>query len=414
MKNLLNIEFTVNNGDWHQNPCLQNLDLGIDVNLITCMQESYQKGSTKNNLFKITDEEYTPVDKDKLYFLPAVSVPRIKLKDLATQRGIKTTRDITAANAIFASNRTIDKITDYNWYYVYSTANFKLFFEAAREYIEVQDVASIETALEFYTEDIILTQHTGSRVMCSNASPHQLLEPDEGTLRFLYFKDEYTDLAEHVLKGGLCNIYDESEILKHVNGSDCITIDVNMYKNLSEMFDSDDTDNHTLAMEIMANCNYIDSLLFLEMLFMDYSSVMSYRESKNHVNFKGLLSYLDKRSTNMSTNIDEAMNSLREKGKMTKDNVQTLLMHQCGKNLSISGSYNYFSIKSISLKEEYLQEMGEDLDFKIQPDFTPDVQEEVIEEIVEEFTEDEVVEQLYGVDNTAGLSNEPQTTEYDL
>jgi len=413
MKNLLNIDFTVNNSDWYSDSDLENLDLSIDIDLISLIQYNNTIDTFKK-LCSITDQEYIPTDKDKLYFLPGVSVPRIKLKDLATQRGIKTTRDITTANAIFASNRSLDKITDYKWYYAFSTADFKLFFEAAKEYIEVQDVESISTALEFYTEDIILTDHLGTRIMCDDGSPHQLDKPTNGSTRFTYFKNDYADLGKLLLNGGLCNIYDETEILKHVNGDDCVTIDLDMYKNLSEMFDSDDTDNHTLAMEIMANCNYTDSLLFLEMLFMDYSSIMSYRESKGHVNFKGLLSYLDKRSTNMSTNIDEAMNSLREKGKMTKDNVQTLLMHQCGKNLSISGSYNYFSIKSISLKEEYLQEMGEDLDFKIQPDFTPDVQEEVIEEIVEEFTEDEVVEQLYGVDNTAGLSNEPQTTEYDL
>ena len=404
MKNLLKIEFTVNNREWHQNQCLENLDLGINVNLIMCMDDSYQRETTKNNLFKITDEEYTPVDKDKLFFLPAVSVPRIKLKDLATKRGIKTTRDITTANAIFASNRTVHKLTDYNWYNVYSTADFKLFFEATKEYIEVQDIASIETALEFYTEDIILTGHLGNKVMCSNASPHQLIEPSEGTIRFLYFKDDYFDLAECLLKGGLCNIYDESEILKHVNGSDCVTIDVDMYKNLSEMFDSDDTDNHTLAMEIMANCNYTDSLLFLEMLFMDYGNTMYYRDSRNHVNFKGLLSYLDKDSRNMSTNIDEAMKSLREKGKMTKENVQTLLMHQCGKTLSIYGSHEYFSIKSISLKPEYLEEIGDDLDFKIQPDFTPAIQEEEIKEA----TEDEASEQLHGVDNTGGLEYEAE------
>ena len=45
--------------------------------------------------FNINQNGYTPMKGDKLYFLPGVNIPRIKLKDLATKFGIRTVRDVS-------------------------------------------------------------------------------------------------------------------------------------------------------------------------------------------------------------------------------------------------------------------------------------------------------------------------------
>jgi hypothetical protein len=49
-----------------------------------------------------------------------------------------------------------------------------------------------------------------------------------------------------------------------------------------------------LAMEIMANSKYVESLIYLELLFYRYAGRISDRHTKNHVNFKSLLGYLGK------------------------------------------------------------------------------------------------------------------------
>jgi hypothetical protein len=79
--------------------------------------------------FNIVKNEYTPMKGDKLYFLPGVNIPRIKLKDLATKFGIRTIRDINEATIIFGSSKTKDKMTGSSWKYKIPTTLVQLFFE---------------------------------------------------------------------------------------------------------------------------------------------------------------------------------------------------------------------------------------------------------------------------------------------
>ena len=59
-----------------------------------------------SDAFNIVKNEYIPMKGDKLYFLPGVNIPRIKLKDLATKFGIRTVRDVNEATIIFGSSKT--------------------------------------------------------------------------------------------------------------------------------------------------------------------------------------------------------------------------------------------------------------------------------------------------------------------
>ncbi len=59
--------------------------------------------------FNINQNGYTPMKGDKLYFLPGVNIPRIKLKDLATKFGIRTVRDVSEATILFGS-KTLGEI----------------------------------------------------------------------------------------------------------------------------------------------------------------------------------------------------------------------------------------------------------------------------------------------------------------
>ena len=143
-------------------------------------------------------------------------------------------------------------------------------------------------------------------------------------------------------------------------------------------------------MEIMANCNYKKSLLHIELLFMDYSQTMINTGKKNHVNFKSLCSYLSKDSTYLSTSLDDVMTSLEAKGILTKENVERILKHKSG-NISLSGSYKYFTIKSISLNEEVLERMNSNFNYTLQDDYVPVVNVENMIASEEENPVDEII-----------------------
>ena len=65
----------------------------------------------------ISSNEYVPADDQKLYFMPAVNIPRVKLKDLYSKYKIKTVRNIEDATHIFAGQNTYSKLVTNSWYY---------------------------------------------------------------------------------------------------------------------------------------------------------------------------------------------------------------------------------------------------------------------------------------------------------
>lgn len=392
------------NHTFNRTSSLTDLELGCEVNLSMMDTYSYEdEEKFTNSLVKISDAEYIPQDNDKLFFLPGVSIPRIKIKSLSTDRGIKTTRKIETADAIFASTSSMHKLTDSSWEYPFSTENFKKFVEDAKDYFqEERDYEKLQTALEFYQEHEVIVDWGAWRLLTDTDIPFHITQGKNPkgddyshSDRYFYIKDGKEDICKALLSGNVATIYNESSLLKHVNGDNAMTINGDVYQNLKSMFDSTDTDNHILAMEIMANSNYNDSLLYLEMLFMNYSHKMDNLREKNHVNFKSLLSYLNKTPQYMSVYIDDVVDSLRDNGKLTPENIQILLQHEAKRCLDIAGSSKYFTLKSISMNPETLKEMNYNLDYKMQDDFEPVViePEEVEEPEIEiEEPQDQIVE----------------------
>jgi len=411
MRQILHIELNLADSDFWSSHDISDLEITSTVQL--SLQEKYEyttQQTVEDSILTITEQEYVPNDKDKLYFLPGVSVPRIKLKDLATTRGIKTTRKIEDANAIFASRATIGKLTENTWRNYYKTEDVKAFVEAGKDYFDSFDYGKLMTALEFYTEDIITTDYSGVRIFSNEYIPFAI-KVENSNERFLLIKEENSEVCIALESSQIATIYDESKILAHVNGDNCVTIDHDMYINLHDMFESSDSDNHILAMEIMANSNYIESLLYIEMLFMNHSHQMD-RKEKNHVNFKSLLAYLKKDKSYMSTDLDKVMLSLREKGIFTRENVEKLMDYEAKKHLSLSGSYTYFSIKSVSLKPEYLSEIKSDLDFILQDDYVPVIEEAPTFDNTTVDDQEELEETPPTMEETYDLVEEQQAEEF--
>lgn len=411
------------NNEYHRSKNISDLEI-VTSEIKFLFSEPFSYTNEKaflNGILTISDDKYVPTDNDKLFFLPGTTVPRIKLKDLATNRGIKSTRKIEDANAIFASRRSLDKLTENVWLYSFKTEDFKSFVTGIKPFMEDYDYEKIETALEFYTEDTILSDHNGNRLMTDeNLISFRIdnnPDMDSGSNRFLKIQDGKEDLCKSLLAGNLAKIYDETTILEHVNGDKAVTINSEVYNNLSMMFDSTDTDNHILAMEIMANSNYTDSLLFLQMLFMNYNYHMESLKEKNHVNFKSLLAYLNKSSRDMNSTMDTVMTSLRDNGKLTEQNIETLLTYEAKNKLSISGSYSYFKIKSITLDPEYLKELNLNYVFETQKDIDiviEEKEEEVLEQVSELNNIEELVEEM--ITNIETVEETPPTMQdtYDL
>ena len=360
--------------------------------------------------FTISNDNYVPTKGDKLYFLPGVNIPRVKMKDLTMEHGIKSVRNIDEATHIFAGRSTTHKITSNYWYYKMSTDHFKQMFETVKDKMDMHYVQNVETALEFYQEECVYMDYSSSSEI-RNEYPFLEARKIEGLVAsinnsrtFYAVDDSYRDYFPAVTT---LTIYDEAELLKYINGPDAVIIDSVMFEQLSDMFKSSDNDNHILAMEIMANSNYIDSLLYLELLFKEYHNQMFNCHTKKHVNFKSLLGYLGKDSY-MNTDIDDIMKSLIDKGVVDTDKID-IIMKKYAHEIESRGGTDYFKVKTITVDEATLALLNKNYVYNTLEDFVPEGQVE--EEVIELHAN---LEDLNSIPGVAGVALGVEEVENDI
>lgn len=347
-------------------------EVDTDDNELIIKVEPLYCTNSNTDIITANNKDYTPSKGDKLYFLPGVNIPRVKLKDLSLQHGIKTTRNIEDATHIFAGKNTKDKMVSGAWYYSINTSALRGILLDPELVMDDYYKENLTQALEFYTEDVVILDYSAAgqlrnselpfvkRYSYSNVSRHSSV--------YYSVDSDHIDLFPDILT---LDIYDESTLIKHINGEDAATIDETMFQQISDMFKSSDSDNHVLAMEIMANCNYIDSLLYIEMLFQKYSGAMSNCHTKNHVNFKSLLSFLGKSKTYLTTDIDDVVKSLINKGVFDIDKVNVIMKYYSEK-IAARGGTEFFEIKSLTLSEEAAKLLNTNYVHQTFQDFIPE------------------------------------------
>jgi hypothetical protein len=352
--------------------------------------------------FNINQNGYTPMKGDKLYFLPGVNIPRIKLKDLATKFGIRTVRDVSEATILFGSSKTKDKMTGYTWKYKIPTTLVQLFFETYKNDMDDYQFSKIENALEFYTEEYILTDWSTARNFTDNDLPQW--NSYSAQPQYVDYHSKSRSSSEHVhevnkeyihlyelIKGR--EIIDESCLLDQLNGDDAVIIDADMFTQLTTMFTSSDDDNHILAMEILANSKYKESLLYIEMLFKNHSYSIGNCHTKNHVNFKSLLSYLGKSNRYIDTSLDDIMESLISKKVLTKDKID-ILLENYGHEINNRGDSTYFKVQTITVNEDTLSLLNENYNYKVIEDYEPSIVNNLEEEKLDEVIEDQLINEI--------------------
>ena len=183
-----------------------------------------------------------------------------------------------------------------------------------------------------------------------------------------------------------------------------------MYKHISEMFSSSDDDNHVLAMEIMANSKYTESLIYLELLFHYYSHNIYASNTKNHVNFKSLLSYLNKNKNNPNTDIDAIAASLIDKDQFTSDKID-IILNNCSDRIIYKGQSRYFTLKSITLNPEYCALLNSNYNYPVKDDYIPVIDETPVEEeILPVIIEEKETESEFATEDNFEEASEKETS----
>ena len=314
---------------------------GLDVDIIEGLGDSFDTF--------VNAKGYVPTKGDTIYLLPGVNIPRMKLKDLALNLGIRVVRDPEKATVVFSGKSSVGKLTTSTWYY-FADANTIL--ENVKKLCNDQYyIDKLETAIS----------STGAKEVCSNWSDmrNTLCNGSIDTYESRYFygvEPEYLD-TYNAIQGK--PIYCESELITNINGDDSTIIDYDVYKQLQTMFESSDDDNHILAMEIMANSHYEKSVLYLLMLISDYQHVISNTHTKNHVNFKSMLAYFNWIPRNISSlNAYHIVKIIDQKGLLTLDMIKVLYKEYTNDIHRMISYDEVFEIKEVTIKQDYLDKLN--------------------------------------------------------
>jgi hypothetical protein len=203
-------------------------------------------------------------------------------------------------------------------------------------------------------------------------------------------------------------IYDEGGVVDLLNGDAASVIDADMFKQLSTMFESSDSDNHILAMEIMANCKYNASLPYLLLLFKDFSHKMYNCHTRNHVNFKSLTGWIG-RDILSRNDLDTLCSVLQDKNQYVPEALDIFLNHS-HQDILNRGESNYLTIKVISLNPDYAIP---GYDYKVIPE-VEETEEELESEFAAEDNFDEAIESVIDLTESTETIEEEIVSEFEL
>lgn len=348
--------------------------------------EGYFFDDDTDTTFDNAKTEYDLTVGDKFYFLPGVSVPRIKLKDLASSHKIKTVRDIQDATVIFTGKKTMHTMTEYNWQHSVNKDALLVFLASAKTNNNITDYEyeKLVSVISLSTEDILCTDYQTIRLIVDTDIPYHIESSQyDGSNKFVTINSDYTELYHAIQTRGL---YTEDALYPHLNGPDATIIDEGMYDSISEMFKSSDDDNCTLAMEIMANCDYNESIVYLGLLFNKYGYKIYNMRSKNHVNFKSLMNYMGTSPNSPSMDKDIIVSCILNKG-LLKTSHMDILAKEFSHEIENRGNSTYFKVKVICYSEEVNQALGVELTLQVKDDYVPEIvqeEKEVVEELIQE------------------------------
>jgi hypothetical protein len=371
------------------------------------------KYNKSNHGLTFNTGKWTPQMKDKIYFMKGCTVPRIKLKDLSVKYKIRTTTDLNAATVVVGSDRAGDKLFSSTWMHLIHPKVFIATLDALEEVCDDFDNyyrTRAEECLEGFDLDtleyICVDWHTKNLCNPNNNSngplPPKILEK-LGLTKEQYRTSEYAKIGRHSdymwtisddnletwEKVKTKNVIEQNALLEVVNGDEAVLIDLETYQNLRNMFKSSDSDNHVMAMEIMANSNYLESLLYLEMLFFHHQRQIDNSRTKNHVNFKSLKNYLG-RGSHSDSHIDGVIKNLISFGKLDQ-NALAFIMEDRKEYFANNGFSNYIQPTSYGINPEYQPQLNYKWVHKT-PSFIDECtvpaveEEEVVEDTVEEVT----------------------------
>ena len=228
--------------------------------------------------------DHSPLDPSKIktiYFAPHITVSREKAKSFLSAHGITKVSSPTLADAVIVSASTFWSELTRKYVRLCS-------IEACRKFLILVNKYSLEYSRYL---DAVEKEYPNAQ-MNINA----MFEKQHKYSNVLEFAKEQTEITSICIiadnpaflnsDNDFSKFYSDKFILSLIGDT---VIDSDTEKGIAEMFQSSDKSNHTVAMTIMANCNFTQSFPSLVNLLEKYHVQIHNTKYRNSVAFKGLL-----------------------------------------------------------------------------------------------------------------------------
>jgi hypothetical protein len=362
--------------------------LSLEIELIGVVHEDTVKA--------IPYTTYTQVPYEKYFLMPGTAVPRVKLQNLSVDAGIKVVRSPEDADKVFIGKNSFSKMSKSGHVYAIEKSLVEAYVNADSLTTDAYIIDRLKLALLNAEHDYIAMDYNARNFFSGNTvnnqqvllrnlydkSPNRLKSSNFSYNHFL-IEGTYCEILDKALNSSTVQLCDEQDLLENLNGDDALVITQAEFNQLSEMFKSSDADNHVLAMEIMANSNYSQSIFYLLRLFKDFTSQMANQRSRNHVNFKSLVSYLSigTATYNWDLAVNKILEIIKTKGLLTLQMIEeSFEAYDYEIKAYSTQDSSVIRIKSFTLHPDYAAFLNTNYVNTVQEDFIPVETVEVPEE----------------------------------
>lgn len=335
----------------------------LTVTQVVMMDPIYKSDTFDADILK---RKFNPKPGDKVFITSKCSIPRAKIKGVFKDMGVKITHDLESADHIVVDNNFMYHNTDTLYGYFYTAkdaarlANDMKYAVAEYKKDPDYDKGSVEYVFRFV--EIILA-NPGKDFMINyrvDSAIDEVFGRDNEDKANQYVSGERynrkprkgTEEFFRTIGKKIDKLVPEGAIIASTNSE--IILDDALRESLDKMFESDDKDNVSLAMETMANCNHEKSALNLLFLIKEHRMKMGDHRASNHVNFKSLLKYFNLSRWDLCRSFfdyDKIVEILKRKDLLTPEHI-AIIMPLVLQKLIEDSSTEYFKIKEIEFVDK--------------------------------------------------------------
>jgi hypothetical protein len=298
-----------------------------------------------------SEKEYVPKKDDKLFFLPGCTIPRFKMKKFCEEYGTAMVKYQKSATALFIGSDTLKELVTHAPNYKLPKNDVINYFKTYIPQFDVTPIENTNSKNVYFNSSHLkdgFTKNFGHLV--------KILKPDwKNSLDTMFLSEASFDNYKLIMESD--NVYDQSNILKKLNSGAEMTQE--QYISIQRLLESTDSSNKKVAIEIMSNCDFEKSAVYLLLLILDYGRTIDECRESRHVNFKSLLKFFGL-SNVYKYDINDLVDTLLEKKLLSRNNLE-IILPIITKKISDSTGLNYFTPFGITYSEEIYKGLLENI-----------------------------------------------------